>query len=31
YIVEQGWEGRIPRAKIHYINNGVDLAVFDEN
>ncbi|MEI3298325.1 glycosyltransferase family 4 protein [Dysosmobacter welbionis] len=24
YIVEQGWEGRIPRAKIHYINNGVD-------
>lgn len=31
YIVEQGWEGRIPRAKIHYINNGVDLAAFDEN
>lgn len=31
YIVEQGWEGRIPRAKVHYINNGVDLAAFDEN
>ena len=31
YIVEQGWEGKIPRAKVHYINNGVDLAAFDEN
>lgn len=31
YIVEQGWEGKIPRAKVHYINNGVDLAAFEEN
>ena len=31
YIVEQGWEAKIPRAKVHYINNGVDLAAFDEN
>ena len=31
YIVEQGWEAKIPRAKVHYINNGVDLAAFEEN
>lgn len=31
YIIERGWEGKIPRAKVHYINNGMDLAAFDEN
>lgn len=31
YIVEQGWEKDIPRAKVHYINNGVDLEQFDYN
>lgn len=31
YIVEQGWEKDIPRSKIHYINNGVDLEAFDLN
>lgn len=31
YIVEQGWDKEIPRAKVHYINNGVDLEQFDYN
>lgn len=31
YIVEQGWEKEIPRSKVHYINNGVDLEVFHYN
>lgn len=31
YIVEQGWEQEIPRSKVHYINNGVDLELFDYN
>lgn len=31
YIVEQGWEKDIPRAKVHYINNGVDLEQFSYN
>lgn len=31
YIIEQGWEKDIPRTKVHYINNGVDLEVFDYN
>ena len=31
YIVEQGWEKDIPRSKVHYINNGVDLEQFDDN
>lgn len=31
YIVEQGWEKEIPRSKIHYINNGVDLEQFYYN
>lgn len=31
YIVEQGWEQDIPRSKVHYINNGVDLEQFDYN
>ena len=28
YIVEQGWEKEIPREKVYYINNGVDLELF---
>lgn len=31
YIMEQGWEKDIPRSKVHYINNGVDLELFDYN
>ena len=31
YIKEQGWERDVPRSKVYYINNGVDLALFDEN
>ena len=31
YIAEQGWEKEIPRSKVHYINNGVDLEQFDYN
>lgn len=31
YIVEQGWEKDVPREKVHYINNGVDLEVFAHN
>lgn len=31
YIIEQGWEMDIPREKVHYINNGVDLEQFDYN
>lgn len=31
YIVEQGWEKEIPRSKVHYINNGVDLELFHYN
>ena len=31
YIVEQGWKRTIPREKVHYINNGVDLDSFDYN
>lgn len=31
YIIEQGWEKDIPRAKVHYINNGVDLEAFSMN
>lgn len=31
YIVEQGWEKEIPRSKVHYINNGVDLEQFRYN
>lgn len=31
YIVEQGWEKDIPRSKVHYINNGIDLEQFDYN
>lgn len=31
YIIEQGWEKEIPRPKVHYINNGVDLEQFDKD
>lgn len=31
YIVEQGWGKELPRSKVHYINNGVDLELFDYN
>jgi len=31
YIIEQGWEKDIPRSKVHFINNGVDLDVFHDN
>lgn len=31
YIKERGWEKDIPRDKVHYINNGVDLEAFDYN
>lgn len=31
YIEEQGWQKELPREKFHYINNGVDLALFDYN
>ena len=31
YIIEQGWDKEIPRSKVHFINNGVDLAQFDYN
>lgn len=29
YIVEQGWGKAVPRDKVFYINNGVDLEQFD--
>ncbi len=28
YIVEQGWEHDVPRSKVFYVNNGVDLDLF---
>ena len=31
YIIEQGWEAEIPCTKVHYINNGVDLELFEYN
>lgn len=31
YIVEQGWDKDIPRSKVHYINNGIDLEQFEYN
>lgn len=31
YIQEQGWEKAVPREKVHFINNGVDLEVFLSN
>ena len=31
YIREQGWEQEIPESKVFYVNNGVDLNLFEEN
>lgn len=31
YIREQRWEKAVPRSKVHYINNGVDLEQFNYN
>lgn len=31
YIEEKKWEKCIPKEKVHYINNGVDLEAFDYN
>lgn len=31
YIVEQKWEKAVPREKVFYINNGVDIEAFDKN
>lgn len=31
YIKEQGWEQEIPESKVFYVNNGVDLKLFEEN
>lgn len=31
YIREKGWENKIPQDKVFYINNGVDLEVFQDN
>lgn len=31
YIREQGWEKQIPESKVFYVNNGVDLPVFESN
>lgn len=31
YIVEQGWDKEIPRTKVFFVNNGVDLKAFDHD
>lgn len=31
YIIEQGWQKEIPKEKVYYINNGIDLELFDYN
>lgn len=31
YIKEQGWEKEVPRGKVDFINNGIDLEQFDFN
>lgn len=31
YIKGQHWENEVPRSKVYYINNGVDLELFDYN
>ena len=31
YIREQGWEKQIPESKVFYVNNGVDLPLFEAN
>lgn len=31
YIKERGWEKDVPRSKVHYIDNGVDMETFQYN
>ena len=31
YIKEQGWEQKVPESKVFYVNNGVDLSLFETN
>lgn len=31
YIKDRMWEKDIPKSKVHYINNGIDLELFDYN
>ena len=31
YIIKQGWEKDVPRSKVYFINNGVDLEEFEYN
>ena len=31
YVIDRGWEKEIPRSKVYFINNGIDLEVFDFN
>lgn len=31
YIIEQGWEEELPKSKFEYINNGIDIELFDYN
>lgn len=31
YIKEQGWEKELPKRKFGYINNGIDIELFDHN
>ena len=31
YIKERGWTREVPRSKVYFINNGVDLEAFDRN
>jgi len=31
YIREQGWEKQVPESKVFYVNNGVDLDLFESN
>lgn len=31
YIIDQGWDKEIPSSKVTYINNGIDLELYDYN
>ncbi len=31
YIIDKGWNESIPKSKVFYINNGLDLKKFDDN
>lgn len=31
YIIDKGWEDVIPKSKVHNINNGIDLELFENN